>query len=301
LWKPFARHAAWVHRAIRKLGRRPAMWGDHVLSAPKMARRYGRDVIMFDWHYGFFVPPETPRFFCDKGFEVWCAGAASNSGNTRVIPTADNLRNLRHFSAVGMLLRDRGVTGMVNTVWCPWRYLPGAVDYPIALGGHLFTAEREDPDFAAGFARGFYGFKAGDARRAGVAIRRLYETAPAGRQFRRIMTGGSADDPFTRVDADCGRALRREMRSLATEISALARVARRHGARLNDLALSARLLARLGRYAESGRDPSSVKGGKTLVKQCISAWKRDRHEFTSGEGKPPNTDHLLGILSHLTG
>jgi hypothetical protein len=265
-----------------------------------MARRFEKDVLMFDWHYGFFIHGDLPKFFCDRAFETWGCGATSNSGNTRVVPTIDNLENLRHFSAVGLLLRNEGLSGMVNTAWCPQRYLPGAADYPLALGGHLFSVEGEDPDFATAYAAGFYGLNQRDAKLAGAAIRRLHETAPVKRPYWRIMTGGDTNDPFTRMDVDRCADVQVEMRDVARTLTPAVKKARRHAERLNDLVLSAKVIERMAKYGASGRQAGALAGGKTLLNQCVRAWKRERHEYTSGEGKALGTDHVLGIVRHLT-
>jgi len=70
-WRAFATHAAWVHEEIRRLGKRPAMWGDHILDSPKMAGRFKKDVLVFDWHYDAPFYPASLDLLLDKGFEVW--------------------------------------------------------------------------------------------------------------------------------------------------------------------------------------------------------------------------------------
>ncbi|MBI2441462.1 MAG: family 20 glycosylhydrolase, partial [Lentisphaerae bacterium] len=120
-WKIFARHMQWVLGCIRAHGKRPAMWGDHILSAPQLASRLRRDVLIFDWHYDPGIAPASLDFFCKKGFEVWGA-PATLCWASRVLANRHNLTNLRDFSAVAIPLRGQGVSGMMNTVWCPWRY-----------------------------------------------------------------------------------------------------------------------------------------------------------------------------------
>ena len=41
-WKPLAAHAAWVHEEVRRLGKRPGMWGDHILKTPAMLTEFKR-------------------------------------------------------------------------------------------------------------------------------------------------------------------------------------------------------------------------------------------------------------------
>ncbi len=300
VWKPFAKHAAWVHRTVRKLGRRPAMWGDHCLSAPKMLGRYDKDVILVDWHYHATVDASTPLVFLDKGFDVWTAPAVSQWGETRGLPNAANIENIRRFAGLSLQLRKRGVIGMTNTVWCPWRYLPGGADYPMALGGHLFEAREEDPGFAADFAREFYGLNKADGRRAGALIHRLHMTAPRRRQVEHIMNGGSRVNPFTREDVRACRELARNMGELRKALKPFPNKARRHAERLGDLVLSAELYERMGVYGAAGRKTTALRSVKTFLKRCVAAWKRDRHECTRKWLHTRDLHCVLGLARRLS-
>ncbi len=279
LWKPFAKHAAWVHELVRKAGCRPGMWADHVLGAPQMTGGFKRDVIMFDWHYGPHVDATTPKLLLDAGFEVWYAPATSCWMQTRGIPSGDNIANLRHASAISNLHRKAGLKGIVNTIWCPWRYLPGGIDWPMALAGHLFSVEREDPCFAHEFARAFYGLSAADARSAGDAIAALHELAPKRDLFDRIMFNKNPKDPFTRMDVDVASAIEKRAVAIQGVLKKLALKARRNADRLNDLALSAELLRRMGRFGAHSRKRGGLLPGSGFIKQALRAWRRDRHEL----------------------
>ena len=302
LEKVFATHISRVHQAVRDVGRRPAMWGDHLLKTPGLAKKMKKDVLIFDWHYDADPDPRTMDFFCDKGFELWGAPSTMHWG-CRVVSHSSQLQNIRKFSASGMTRRRKGVSGMVNTVWCPWRYLPGAMDYPTALGGHLFSEAAESEDFAAEFSRGFYGLSTRDAAECGRAIETLHAIAPWHTLFDTIVFGKSdhAGMRFTREESRAGGALARQAEGVAGIFKRLLGKARRNADRMEDVYLSARILQRVGQFGEGKRHKSDLPGGEGLYQRCMRSWQRCRD---SSWGKLANkfrpAENVSYVLSRLT-
>src|ERR1051326_3209929 len=62
-------HYQWVVRETKKLGKRPAMWGDMLLKHPDIVPEIDQDVLIFDWHYDS-GSADTIQFFQKHGFEV---------------------------------------------------------------------------------------------------------------------------------------------------------------------------------------------------------------------------------------
>ena len=281
-WEIFADHAAWLHERVRSCGKRPAMWGDHILHAPQIADRFGRDVLMYDWHYGELPHHRTLEFFIDKGFEVWGV-PASLCYFARILPNAQNLNNLRNFSAHGARLRCERLTGMVNSIWAPRRYLPGAIDWPMALGGHLFSTEREDPALCKRFCADFYGLKGQDAALCADLMHRAYAMAPDRWLQDAIVHGESRRTGlFSREDARKAGVIRREFGTIAGGLTPLVKEAGRNAARLNDLVLSARILERIGHMGELERDKKRLRSGKGLRERVAKAWLRGRRGTPTG-------------------
>ncbi|MHC4914814.1 MAG: family 20 glycosylhydrolase, partial [Planctomycetota bacterium] len=76
-WKRYAEHSKWVHAEVRRLGRRPAMWADHIVRqfsgggySPEITRGMKRDVIMFNWDYGPEYSERDAGLLLEAGFEV---------------------------------------------------------------------------------------------------------------------------------------------------------------------------------------------------------------------------------------
>src|SRR6185295_18215392 len=44
-------HYRWVIRETKRLGKRPAMWGDILIKYPHLLSEIDRDVLIYDWHY----------------------------------------------------------------------------------------------------------------------------------------------------------------------------------------------------------------------------------------------------------
>lgn len=288
-WKIFTRHVAWVHELIRKHGRRPAMWGDHILSTRRMADKFKRDVLIFDWHYDPEFSPESLDFFCEHGFEVWGC-PASICWRSRVVTNATNLANLREFAAHALIRQGRGVTGMVNTVWCPWRYLSGAIDWPIAFAGHLFHAEEENKGYCKEFCGSFYGLKNDDAKRAADVFTTLYNIAPWSRWYKVMLGVQSKKDVFTREHRRRCAILMTEVRPIAAELKMLLAKAKRNAERLEDVYLSAELLYRLGCFGVANQNKNSLPDGTILYKKCETSWNRSRYE--PWQNIFPRYDHI---------
>ncbi len=305
-WRTFAKHAARMHDMVRQLGRRPAMWGDHILSTPEMLEQFEKDVLIFDWHYEHRIDPASLGFFCERNFEVWACPATSSWLYTRGLPNADNIANLRHFSAVAALYREQGVTGMVNTVWCPWRYLPGGADWPMALGGHLFSAEKEDPRFATEFAGAFYGFGSDRAEAVGRAVSRLHEVMMSRPLIQRLWSDATAEDPFTRDDLRVCNEKAQDVASLLDTLCDAAECAEQNRERLHDLVITGRFLQMLtdfGRAKMSTRtagDDRYKLAVSELLNACCAAWERERHERWDSPTLVNNGDSIINLVRRLS-
>lgn len=277
----FIEHAAWLHEQVRCLGKRPAMWGDHLQHYDASPDVIERDVIVFDWHYEPDVQAGPLASFCRQGFEV-VACPSTMCWLARVVTSAGNLRNVRRFTADAMAYRRRTarrpgrVIGMNNTVWCPFRHLPGAMDYPMALAGHLFTAEHEQPAFAETFCRDFYGLPAQAARPAADALRALHELSPDPWDYNTIIDGQGWSGPFNREHVRLGAQLADQLKPVIAGLKRAHRAAGTHKTRLEELILCARVLERVGRFAAANRRKDALPDGRPLRRACEKAWLRSR-------------------------
>lgn len=275
-WKRFAEHAAWVHAEVRKLGRRPAMWADHVVKKLDMLDYFKKDVLMFNWDYTTEYRVLRAQSLLDRGFEV-VACPSSFCWTTRVLPNAAiTLKNLRNTSARSIPQIRQGVIGMVNTIWCPWRYLPGALDYAMAFGVHLMQVKEEDPRFAEKFVKRFYGIKAPGA--VADAMRTMFDLSPDHNMYPRVVYGvDPMGSSFSREDRrDCELLSSR----IGEQLAVLKKVQKsvvRNRDRYDDFVLSVEALLAMAQFGAAGRKKAAVKGAKTLYRRAESAWNRDRY------------------------
>lgn len=294
----FADHTNWVLDVVRGLGRRPAMWGDHLWKDPRIADQVANDVLIFDWHYDE-DPPHQLDFFTQRGFETWAA-PATFCWYARVVTNRRNLLNLRNLTGEAKLRRRQGVTGMVNTVWTPWRFLPGATDWPSALAGHLFDADQEDPAFCVDFARQLYGFSASDAKRCADALHALHEHAPWGGVYDSIVVGEGWRQRFHAEHARQAAIIEKVMGEVRQTLERLIPKARRHASRLNDVLLSARVLERVGQFGVAQRKKKALPDGKPLWNAVETRWKETRvHGWRGDAHAPRQRDRLMYMLKKL--
>jgi len=283
----FAEHVQWCHKVVTGLGARMAMWGDHLLPDhdPEgvVADGTPTDTVIFDWHYNHDYEPSSMDFFIDRGFEVYGAPAIQRARN-RVLSSWENFANLRRFSgyALPRRARRRGrgfVSGMVVTVWCPYRYVPGTIEYPLAVAGRLFASEAPEPEgFAEAFAAEMWGLRGKAVRSVAGAVEELYQAAPVIEEYDRILFGRylrRPTDAFSRADVQFCRELlpvaAHARRVLADAVGS----ARRNAGRLRDLAVAARFLETL--YAFGANERKGNPGWRRLRRAMQAAWRRSRY------------------------
>ena len=130
-WEIFAEHVEKVREVMAGHGKKMMMWGDHLTSEPELADRLPKDIVVCDWQY-FDVDASAVAGLLDRGFEVICCPALINAFKV-IHPRESNLQNIKDFTGIAIENTSKGVTGLMNTVWCPYRYLQGAVVHGIAL------------------------------------------------------------------------------------------------------------------------------------------------------------------------
>jgi hypothetical protein len=278
----FADHIEWCHEVISGLGVRMGMWGDHVYKDERILARTPRDTLIFDWHYEHNYAPTALDLFLDAGFEVWGCPATQHSRN-RILSSWENFDNLQRFSGYALerrraRRRKGAVTGMVATVWCPYRYVPGTIEFPLAVAGRLFSSDELLPEgFAKQFATRFWGLRGRRARDVGEALDVLHAASPTMDEYERLVfgrQGHKAAAAFCRAD----RHNAREMLPLVVDAKRVlidaAPTAKRNGERLLDLAVAALYLETMFSFGVAGREGDP--GWKPLQKAMQAAWARTR-------------------------
>ena len=204
-WKLYAEHVAWLNTQVKSLGRTMMMWGDHLLDTRKgnalldseaysseMAEIVARDIVMVDWHYEAKPDPATVNSLLNAGFDV-VAGSAVQCHGVHGMPTRDNIDNLRSFTRIAAEANSPRMLGVIHTVWCPWRTLPGTTVFPIACGGELLrTGGTIGEGFAQEFAATYFGLA--EAADVASALEILYSLSPQHtRELRRSLPNTTGD------------------------------------------------------------------------------------------------------------
>jgi hypothetical protein len=167
---------------------------------------------------------------------------------------------------------------MLVTVWCPYRYVPGTIEFPLAVAGRLFSSDELLPTgFAKQFAARFWGLRGRRARDVGEALDILHAASPTMAEYERLVFGCRADksDAFCRSDQHNAR----EMLPLVIDAKRVlidaAPDAKRNAQRLLDLAVGALFLETIFTFGVNGRrgDP----GWARLQKSMQAAWSRTRY------------------------
>jgi len=310
----FAEHIQWCHKVVTGLGARMAMWGDHLLpdhdAEGVVADGTPTDTVIFDWHYDHDYEPSSMDFFIDRGFEIYGAPATQRYRN-RILSSWENFANLRRFSgyALPRRARRRGkgfVSGMVATVWCPYRYVPGTIEYPLAVAGRLFAFEEPEPqDFAEAFAAEMWGLRGASAREVGRTVDALYHAAPVIEEYDRILFGRHLRRPadaFSRADVQFCRELLPLVHDARRVLSDAAGRAKRNAGRLRDLAVAADFLQTLYAFGANGR--RLTPNWKRVCTSVRAAWKRTRYcdgpDYTRASGATPRArGDYDAVMRHL--
>lgn len=177
-WELYGQHVARLHELVRGLGRRTLMWGDHLLSEPRLAERIPKDVVIVDWVY---VPQPDPRhvaFPVAAGYATIAGPALTWYGGGFTRPGRANFDNIAEMSRRA---REQRALGTITTAWVPVRYLPDTLWPGLAQAAALMRGD--DPLAARDrFVREFWLSAPDDAWREGLQL--AGDTAPAYEEFR---------------------------------------------------------------------------------------------------------------------
>ncbi len=139
LGDPLIVWADWVNRLIAMVharGRRAMLWADHLEKEEVIATRIDKRAIVVSWHYSPTCDKAADgmRKLVAAGFTEVVAAPAIQCYSTRIHAQKRNLVNVammeNHARAVGAI-------GTIDTIWCPFRHLQGALWHGIAAASHI--------------------------------------------------------------------------------------------------------------------------------------------------------------------
>jgi hypothetical protein len=122
----------YVNRMIglaRACGKVPLVWGDHPTDDRRIAELMRKDIVLVDWRYGADVKADVLPRLKKAGFERILVAPSIACYGYRFLPTSIALTNTTKMARLGV---QAGAEGLINTIWCPYRYVQGALYYGIA-------------------------------------------------------------------------------------------------------------------------------------------------------------------------
>jgi hypothetical protein len=124
--------ADYVNRMIqiaRNFGKTPMIWADHIVNSDLVASRLEKDVVLVEWRYDDRITDDIIPRLHSFGFEDILVAPSLACYSDRFLPTRQRLENTNRMVAIA---KENPVNGLINTIWCPWRYLQNAMYYGIA-------------------------------------------------------------------------------------------------------------------------------------------------------------------------
>ena len=306
-WELYADMVCTVYSMISPLGKRMMIWGDHLVSEPRIAERIPDDIIVCDWQYHGDLNDSSTKLLLDLGFEVVCCPASIRSGDM-LMPRANTLDNLQRFSRIAHGAGDR-VLGLMNTAWCPGRLLCGTELFAHALGGAWFQGPEADP---VPVMRHFLAERFGIEQPGTIAetLLDLSVTIPHNAVLRRVMqTEASSKAPASPITAGERRQvalIAEKVASLRSTIeSARSQVTKNQG-EYDGFLLVCDVIAWLDRLAgfrldEASCDtlPDLLEKGNGLLDRCKTDWARRRYEDDPYRDNDPYSESD-GLISNFT-
>lgn len=118
----------------RGKGKTPIIWADKLKKTPGVAQYLRKDVCVMEWDYEDKGTDEAIRNLRNHGFEEVMASPSVMFLRYRIFPTEIAFNNTRRVVQYAV---DHDLSWVMNTVWCPHRYLSGTLYYAVAYGAHL--------------------------------------------------------------------------------------------------------------------------------------------------------------------
>jgi len=187
-WWVYAQHVRAIHDIVTRCGKRMIMWADHVEQAPAMLKVLPKDIILAHWQYGQVRRGQIVASL-KAGFSVICAPALCRSGDV-IQPNAAGFDNIDQMVRTASSLAGRGVLGVVNTWWTPWRFVRDAAMPAVAYTGRILKTGRPAAKIAffRSFVRDYFG---PDSTAAARALWSLHELMPRSWEFSAALVDSS--------------------------------------------------------------------------------------------------------------
>jgi len=119
---------------VRGKGKTPIIWADKLKKSPGVAQYLRKDVCVMEWDYEAEGTDEALCNLKEHGFEEVMAAPSIMFLRYRIFPTEIAFNNTRRVVEHAV---DHNLSWVMNTVWCPHRYLTNSLYYAIAYSATL--------------------------------------------------------------------------------------------------------------------------------------------------------------------
>lgn len=119
---------------VKKCGKTPIIWADQLKKKPKTVEKLRKDVVVMEWDYESDCSDSAIAALVDVGFENIIASPSVIFCRYRFFPTETAFANTDRMTHYAV---ERKLSGVMNTAWCPYRYISNSLYYAIAYSAYL--------------------------------------------------------------------------------------------------------------------------------------------------------------------
>lgn len=132
--KVWAEYVNGLINYVRKCGKTPIIWADQLKKKPETAEKLRKDVVVMEWDYESDCSDSAIAALVECGFENIIASPSVIFCRYRFFPTETAFENTDRMTRYAV---ERNISGVMNTAWCPYRYLSNSLYYAIAYSAYL--------------------------------------------------------------------------------------------------------------------------------------------------------------------
>jgi len=153
VWSGYVNKIISITKETEKM---PMLWADHLEKDEKITKQIDKDAVLVSWNYSPDVSDDGIKRLKSAGFSQIITAPSIACYLARFLPGNINLQNVERM--VNYTLKHN-LMGMINTIWCPYRYFQKAMYYGIAYSAYLMQnkGQLDIGDFNKKFAKKVFG------------------------------------------------------------------------------------------------------------------------------------------------
>jgi hypothetical protein len=154
---------------VRDCGKTPVIWGDQLKKKPSTVDFLRKDVVIMEWDYEADGSQSAVNALAGYGFEDIILSPAVMFCRYRIFPTITAFKNVNRMVKYASV---KEVSGIMNTCWCPHRYITNSLYYAIAYCAYMVKCDGNVriKEFRDKFSRYMFGKNCGFSLNRFLAI-----------------------------------------------------------------------------------------------------------------------------------